>query len=138
MIHKIGIDPDVDKSGFAVSVDGKLTSVTTKSFWEIADYLFDHSKTSVVYIEAGWLHAKSNWHGRPGQSKAVGEKISKAVGANHQVGKLMAEYCERNGIEYHLVKPMGKVDAKTFKNTTKWQDRTNQEERDAAMIIFGR
>ena len=90
-----------------------------------------------VVIEAGWLHKKSNWHGRAGQTKSVGEKIAKSVGRNHQVGILLKEYCEIKGIKHTLVKPKGKVKADYFKKLTGYTKRTNQDQRDAGMLVFG-
>jgi hypothetical protein len=69
--------------------------------------------------------------------------ISKKVGRNHQVGMLIGELCERNGIDYEIMKPLKlvkgkKMDAKTFKLITKYEGRTNPETRDAALLVFGR
>jgi len=133
---KIGIDPDIARSGYAEMVNGALTCITTMSFWHLCDLIKEASRISselVVYIEAGWLHQKSNWHGCHGN---VAQKIAKNVGTNHAVGKLFVQYCQRHEIKYQEVLPKGKVDAKVFRSITGWPGRTNQEERDAAMLIF--
>lgn len=138
----IGIDPDVDKSGFAVwDSDSKtLEVVFCESFFEILENIeFQIISFDVtVIIEAGWLIKKSNWHNKKRQTKAVGEKIAKAVGANHQIGKLFVEYCKINNIKFIEVKPMGKKNAEQFKKITGWAKRTNSEVRDAAMLVYGR
>ena len=138
----IGIDPDVDKSGFAAknSNDKQFAHIWQYSFFDLI-YQIELIKIVhdvVVVVEAGWLIKKSNWHSNPKQSKAVGEKIAKAVGANHQVGKLFVEWCESKNIECIEVKPMGKLNAREFKKITGWEQRTNPEQRDAAMLVFGR
>jgi len=66
----------------------------------------------------------------------VAQKIAKNVGTNHAVGKLFVDFCKHHEIKYEEVLPKGKIDAKTFWALTGWKPRTNQEERDAAMLIF--
>ena len=142
MTMYIGIDPDVDKSGYAVwdSDQKEFNMLIAASFFDvIADIQLTHNAfKTVVCVEASWLIKKSNWHGKEKQSKAVGEKIAKAVGANHQVGKLIVEWCKRNNIKCIEVKPMGKKKADEFKRLTGLTGRTNSEKRDAAMLVFGR
>lgn len=139
----IGIDPDVDKSGFAVwcSKSKALKELKVSRFFELIyeiDSIISEGFEVVVCIEAGWLIKKSNFHSRKGQTKAVGEKIAKAVGANHQVGKLIAEYCDNKKIAFGLIKPQGKKNADEFKKITGYVKRTNSEMRDSAMLVFGR
>ena len=97
-----------------------------------------HTKGSnpFVFIEAGWLIKKSNW--RPGQyGPNVRENIAKKVGQNHAVGQLIEMFCLKYKIKYRLVIPKGKVRAPDFRLRTGWKKRTNQEQRDAAMLIWG-
>jgi len=91
-----------------------------------------------VVVEAGWLNKKSNFHGRANQTKAVGEKIAKAVGANHQIGKLIIEYCNKNKIKVSQVRPkVKKLNSEEFRLFTGYKKRTNPEHRDSAMLVFG-
>lgn len=134
MIH-IGIDPDVDKSGVAIweSQSKKLKLMVPEYFDLLA--ILDQYIAPVVHIEAAWLHSKSNWHGGQG---AAAQRIAKNVGANHMIGKLIEEYCKRNGIEYTLHKPASKkLTAETFEKLTGYKGRTNQEMRDAALLVYG-
>lgn len=139
----IGIDPDTDQSGFAIWENGELELFNLK-FFEILHRLeFMKSCCGIrgdrlkVIIEGGWLNTKSNWHNM-GQGEARVAKVAKNTGANHQVGKLFVEMCEALGVEYEIRKPQsGKLDAKTFKKITKYQGRTNQDARDAGMLVYG-
>ena len=142
----IGIDPDTDKSGIACW-DSELKAfdyIKAMQFWEVIEEFEAWNIPFHVTISAGWLIPKSNFHNKDRiikgkivkQSKSVGEKIALAVGQNHEVGLLIEQYCIINGIPYTLAKPQGKVNAQTFKNITKWQKRTNQDMRDAAMLVF--
>jgi hypothetical protein len=135
----IGIDPDIDKNGVAVwDSDNKTIRLFNMSFWNTIDFLSSYPYAS-VYIEAGWLNKKSNFHFARKQSKAQGERIAKNVGQNHQVGMLILEYCVIKNIKHYTVKPTrAKVSAELFKKITSYGKRTNQEQRDAAMLVYGK
>ncbi|MFY5253559.1 hypothetical protein ACOUMD_17535 [Acinetobacter baumannii] len=133
----IGIDPDLEKSGVAILGDSlELKNLTFPQVIE----LFRNEQDSIkkVVIEAGWHNKKSNFHGRFGQSKSAGEAIARNVGENHATGKLIAEMAQSFGLPIVLVKPTKtKLNAEQFSKITGWQGRTNQEQRDAGMLIWG-
>jgi len=135
----IGIDPDVEKSGFAFT-DGKITTLQNLTFFQLYDTLIDYQKryreSLNVYIECGFLN-KGNWHKTSG-SNSVNAQIGQRTGANHETAKKIVEMCEYLGIESVKVKPTkSKVNADFFKQITKIGLRTNQEQRDAYMLIHG-
>ena len=137
---RIGIDPDVEKSGFAYMVNGKLIALCNLPFFRLCTELETCAQGTsdlfLVTIEAGWLIKKSNWH--PAQGKGIRDKIAKNVGENHAAGKLIARWCYERDIPYELIPPRGKVKSARFKRLTGWDGRTNQDMRDAAMLIWGR
>jgi hypothetical protein len=134
----IGIDPDIDRNGVAIweSENGILV-LRNLTFWQLYDLLNgSRDRIRVVRIEAGWLNTKSNWHGRSGQTKAEGEAIARNVGQNHAVGMLVCQMCVYLEILYEEVQPKShKVNAALFRAMTKYEGRTNQEQRDAAMLL---
>jgi len=137
----IGIDPDVDKSGFAAWDGNQFVELDNMVFWEIIDALANYStlyqRRLRVMIEAGWLNKKSNYH--YAKNKSTGERIAKNVGSNHQVGKLLAEYCDTNNINFELIRPTNKkLDSISFKQLTGYSKQTNPEKRDAGMLVWGR
>lgn len=138
----IGIDPDVDKSGFSI-INGTEYKLQTLPFFDIfkrfKELTLLHGKENItIYIECGFLN-KSNWHKKAAQSANVNAKIGERTGANFEVAKKLCEMCEYLGFKYIQVRPnRSKIDAATFKALTKITKRTNQEERDAFMLIFGR
>ena len=72
-------------------------------------------------------------------STAFNGKISERVGANHETAKKICEMCEDLGIEYTQVKPTrSKLKSEEFAKLTKIKAKTNQEQRDAFMLVFGR
>ena len=143
MVIRVGIDPDVEKSGLAITMNGALVCVEARTFFDLCDMLNSAKNTArdvgallMVTIEAGWLIKKSNWH--PAQGRGIRDRIAKNVGENHAAGKLIARWCDEAGIPYELVPPRGKVKSARFKRLTGWNKRANQDMRDAAMLIWGR
>ncbi|WP_042862523.1 hypothetical protein [Acinetobacter modestus] len=134
----IGIDPDLEKSGVAVKWVDAL-SLNNLTFVELKDLIErDQSIIKKVVVEAGWLNEKANFHNRPNQSKTAGERIAKNVGENHAVGKLIVQLIESMGIPVQQLKPIrSKLTSKDFNRITGWNKSSNQEQRDAAMLIWG-
>lgn len=139
---KIGIDPDVKKSGVAIRGERLCTLVVLlKTYFDLFDlletHIMDYGIEDIhIYIEAGWLNAKSNFHGKAGQSKSVGERIAKNVGANHETGKKIVEMCEYLGLKYTLVRPQSaKMKPEIFEKITGIKTR-NSELIDAAVLIL--
>jgi len=138
----IGVDPDVTKSGVCICSETRGLYLKNLTFFKLFDELTmfkGYSYLSVeVYIEAGWLN-KSNWHKVVNGSSNINAQIGQRTGANHETGKKIVEMCEYLGLKYHLIKPTKtKVDAITFNKITNHKGRTNQEQRDAAMLVVGR
>jgi hypothetical protein len=139
----IGIDPDVDKSGFAVwnKPAQKFESIEALGLAEIMSF-FQVMKISIeiVVIEAGYMN-KGNRHTFKGQTVAAAAKTGENVGRNHQRGMDIVEILEWMKIPYRLQKPITpnkwKDDAAYFKTITGWHGKTNPEKRDAAMLVYG-
>jgi len=117
----------------------------------------------MVYIEAGWLNQNVNHHSSAHKKRAkemglkkgltgkplenyiinytlkVGQRTSSNVGENHATGKIIEQFVQFYAIPYQLIKPTTKkFDADLFKKVTGYTERTNQEQRDALMLIWGR
>lgn len=136
----IGIDPDVIKSGVAFKT-GKEIRLSNMAFFELFDALATLRKCNgagviKVYIECGYLN-KGNWHKTSG-TNSVNAQIGQRTGANHQISKLLLQMCHYLDIDFVEVKPTrSKVDSAFFKQITGLDARTNQEQRDAYMLIHG-
>jgi hypothetical protein len=101
---RIGIDPDIDKSGVAV-LSAELKMLKAMRFFDLIEFLNKHkSVITCVHIEASWLRPH-NWHANKYNGVNVASSIGKDIGANHQVGRLIAEYCKENKIKYFLEMP---------------------------------
>ena len=142
----VGIDPDIEKNGVAVvDTDTHEVTVGKKSFVELFRFL-QHFGTEhgVIVIEASWL-TTHNWHFRPTDSRRKVAALGHAVGRNHQTGILIGEMAKELGYNVRYQTPLKKywqgADGKiTHKEITSFmpikQGRTNQEERDAALIAW--
>ena len=137
----IGIDNDVEKSGVCLYYSKTNFELLNLSFFDLFKklvFLNGQNLDIEVFIEAGWLN-KSNWHKVSNGSAAINANIGLRTGANHEVGRKIVEMCQYLGLKHHLIKPTkSKVNAETFKAITKYQGRTNQEQRDAALLVFGK
>lgn len=151
----VAIDPDTHKSGVATlqvisskcsdEIDLQLSSM---SFIELQRFLED-VRPKEVRIEAGWLNEVASYHSA--KNKKVAARIGSYVGANAQVGKLIAEACQASAIDHKLIRPLKKTWGKDHrskisheelmnllkkKNITCHSTTTNQEERDAALLAI--
>lgn len=136
----IGIDPDVDKSGFA-RIEGnqlKLDNLTFFDLFEELKFYKEREFKPTVYVECGYLN-KSNFHKKVGMSAALNAKIGERTGANFETAKKIVEMCEYLKIPYIKIQPKAsKITNDYFKKITGINTRTNQEQRDAMMLIWGR
>jgi hypothetical protein len=148
-ILKIAIDPDVKKSGVAILNKNSILFAVSFNFFELQEYLkITAEHIELVIIEASWL-ISHNFTASKG-SIAARLKIANHTGANHEVGRKIAEMCAYLGIEYKLVRPLkkmwkgpkGKITHQELMNI--WQvkklgfnkKQTNQEERDAILFLM--
>ena len=136
----IGIDPDVDKSGYA-KIEGSQLKLDNLTFFELFEELKFYKEREIkptIYIECGFLN-KSNWHKKAGKSAAYNAKIGEYTGANFETAKKIVEMCAYLGLPYVQIKPRNsKTTNDFFKSLTGYIGRTNQEQRDAFMLIYGR
>ena len=136
----IGIDPDVDKSGIAF-INGTTLTLENLTFFELFDMLKFYKEKEVkpvVYVECGFLN-KSNWHKNSGKSAAFNAKIGEYTGANFETAKKICEMCDYLNIPHIKIKPtQSKTSSDYFKKLTGAKFKTNQEQRDAYMLIHGR
>ena len=147
----IGIDPDVNKSGVGVvSGDGQEVTVLSLSFPQLLEYLQlerDRSMTDnssvVVVVEASWK-ISTNWHVHQRDSKGAIARKGKDAGRCHEVGRKIVECAQYYGLEVVEQLPLKKVwqgkDGKMTHDEIKAfmpiAGRTNQEERDAALLAW--
>ena len=148
----IAIDPDVDKSGVAVlDMAKKQVKTRSMSFPDLIDFLqgcwdiiINEGKALTVVVEAGWLN-QANWHLTAKDSARIAAAKGNSTGRNHEVARKIAEMSRHYGLKTVEVKPLikcwkgkdGKITHEEIAQfIPKLSARTNQEERDAALLAW--
>lgn len=136
---RIGIDPDLDKSGVAY-VDGNiLVSLGGYTFFDMLA-LIDQNLSAHFVIED--VEFNKPVFARHGTNPAVREKIAQNIGMVKAVARLLIMYLEREGVKFTKVPPLrgtvkqAKTDAKLFNRLTGWTGRSNADNRDAALLAL--
>ena len=145
----VGIDPDVDKSGFAI------IDVKQKSLELVANYSFPElilalrtvvgtaGEDVVVVIEDS--DNSHNWHLPKGCSPSSAAAIGKKVGLCHATQRHIKEMAEIIGLKVEEQAPLkktwcgseGKISAEEIKQFVPgFPDRSNQEQRDATLLAW--
>lgn len=133
--YVIGIDPDVDKSGFAVYLrsNNRLT-LHQYDLFDLFEQILKFTRPTLIRLEAGH-HVKSTWH-------KGGNAMARRVGRNHQVGFEIEKFCTRFKIPFELVKPCGlsQINHEKFCKITGWDIKklTNPEKRVAGLLAFSK
>ena len=127
----IGIDPGVS-TGVAVYRAGQLAHLQTIEPHEIDSYITEVQPARVVF-EDSRLQSKV-WTPVKG---AAALKVARNVGEIDAWCRLIAAVCARLGIAAHGISPKSKGTKLTheqFAVVTGWAGRSNQHERDAALV----
>jgi len=131
----IGIDPGTT-TGFAVydRIREKIVELESGSLIGIYHGFF------LKYTDLGTVKVriedarKRKWYGNRSHAKMQG------AGSIKRDSKIWEEICQYHGVDYEMIHPIKgatKLDAKTFRNITRWEGRTNEHQRDSAMIVYG-
>lgn len=134
MSRILGIDPG-SATGCAIYQDGKLIELWTTQPHLIGNIITAQKPSRVIYEDSrlqtfNWTTAKS---------RAVALTMARHVGEIDAWCKLISSVCQDAGITAHGISPKNKgakLNAETFKAVTGWAGRTNEHERDAAMVAF--
>lgn len=130
----IGIDPGAS-TGMAFFAGGKLVELRTVHPLTIYDVLSASNATRVIFEDSRLTSPV--WS--RGTTAAARIKIARNVGQVDAICGLICEACGRIGIEALGISPKNKgakLDAERFSQVTGWATRSNQHERDAAMVAW--
>lgn len=131
----IGIDPG-KQTGLAFAIDGKITELCTVDFWTAYD------RVRMWAPECVEIHIEDTSDlpviGRPHTNRHAHGKIGRNVGGVCREAELLISGFRRLGYTVipHRNKKSSKMDAKTFNRITGWEGRTNQHQRDAAVLVI--
>ena len=148
--YVVGIDPDCEKSGYAM-IDKRNGTMTLASytFVELIRRLkelrdgFDGIRSWVVVVEAGYLEAKAQHH-YFGENPRIAARVGIQVGRNHETARKLVEVCKALEIPVEERAPLrkiwkgrdGKITAEEFNALTGYTKRTSQDVRDAALLAW--
>lgn len=134
MNQVVGIDPGYN-TGWALYVNGKLQWMETMQPIDIAQRIWTSTADLFVFEDS---RMQSNvWI--PSASKAVANNIARKIGQVDAWCRLIQDTCDRYDIKYINISPKakgGKMSADEFNKLTGWTKRSNQHERDAAMVAW--
>lgn len=139
--HLVGVDPDIDKNGVCLyERSSRMIYLYNLTFFELFDFL-KGLKQKIgcfkVVVEAGWYNG-GNWHVKASDNARIVAKKGNSTGANHEAGRKIVEMCQYLGLDHQLIRPTKhKTDATAFAQLTGFKNRTNQEQRDACMLVYG-
>lgn len=144
----IGVDPDIERNGIAVLTRStgrvNLFALPFAEAIERITAITGRGERTLVLVEAGWLN-QSNWHFNYTDSKAKCAAMGRSVGMNHECGILLCEMLAHHHVPHVAVKPLikrwqgreGKITQEEISAFIPGlPKRTNQEERDAALIAW--
>lgn len=134
MKQVIGIDPGVN-TGTALYTNGKLLLLQTIEPIDIQSFILTCVADLIVFEDSRLQSAV--WI--PSKNKAVANNIARKIGQVDALCSLIQDTCERYDIKYMRVSPKakgGKMNAEDFNGLTGWSTRSNQHERDAAMVAW--
>lgn len=140
MIH-IGIDPDLQKSGVAVLIDGRYISLKSMTFPDVVKMISSQINYDDVLVTIEDVNAHKPTFSRGKQNQSVMNKISQNVGQVKAVGTLIVQLLEHHKCPYELIKPLtgllkqAKDNKELFNRLTGWTGPSNADTRDAAMLI---
>lgn len=134
----IGVDPDSDKHGVAIYVDGNLCDLASLN-------RIDLIKRAISYRDKGCdvmlsiedvMANQSTWRASGAASKKVAAKMGHGIGRLYQALHELIRDLEENGFEYKLHKVSSNwkdaAGKKLFEKVTGWNSRSNEDTRSAA------
>lgn len=143
---QIGIDPDIEKPGLAIIERGQLVSVRSIKIPDLFDLIAQHSARPdvVFFVEDVNADSATYYRHRPGaeNAQAVQNKISQHVGMCKGAAIMICAVINHYKCQLVMIKPKARAfkaaknEAELFAKLTGWTGRTNQDSRDAAMLIF--
>ena len=134
----IGVDPDSDKHGVAIYVDGNLCDLVSLS-------RVDLIKIGLKYRERGFdvifsiedvMANQSTWRSGVAANKRVAAKMGHGIGRLYQAMHELLLDLEANDFDYKLHKVSSSwkdaAGKKVFEQLTGWDARSNEDTRSAA------
>lgn len=139
---------DIKRSACAIIIGIDPGTITGLAIWDNKRKGFQEIRSSGIITVMHYLAKlpekhlvkirmedarKRNWFGNSGR------EVLQGAGSIKRECTIWEEFFLFHDFTYELVAPKNnktKLDAKLFSNMTGWKSRTNEHERDAAMLVF--
>lgn len=140
----IGIDPGL-QTGVALYRSGALDALLTLDPWDITGFIvYQRGAWGInrVIFEDSRLQShifSAHKSGKRVLSHPEQLKVARNVGQIDGWCHVITNVCAERGITCHGISPEGKgakLDAKQFQSVTGWAGKSNQHERDGAMVAW--
>ena len=138
-MFRIGIDPDSDAPGIAKMIDGKLIELSREPFLDVLELI--KSNPSAIYSVENVEILKPTFYRSKCNPKQM-LKIAQNVGMVKMAGRIITKTLDANNCTYELIIPLkgyikkAKKDAKFFNEITGWTKKSNEDARDAALLLY--
>lgn len=140
----IGIDPDLVKSGVAVTDQGRIVTLDAMRFFSLIKFIDEHKHQACFHLEHV-EHDKAVYYRKGVDKIGARLKVAQNVGQVKAVGRLIKEYLADSGADFKLIPPLrgaekkrAKECGKYFNRLTGWGGVSNEDKRDAALLaLFG-
>lgn len=138
MMVVIGVDPDSDKHGVAIYVNGKLFDLDSINRVHLIELALKYRERGydVLFSIEDVMANQSTWRARGAVSKPVAAKMGHGIGRLYQAMHELLLDLETNDFDYRLHKVSSSwKDAsgrKMFEKMTGWNRRSNEDTRSAA------
>ncbi|WP_020209024.1 hypothetical protein [Gilvimarinus chinensis] len=139
----IGVDPDSERHGYAVYLDGKLKVCTTATTVEI---IVEHlpvwlEQGDVIFSIENVMANQFVYRRNKKQTKAAESKVAMSIGRCQNAQMELMRWLDHYGVPYVLYKPQrgnwADADNKPlFEKLTGWTGRSNADGRSAAFFGF--
>jgi hypothetical protein len=130
----VGLDPGAF-TGVAVFDGGKLWKMETIGPHQIADYLTKARPRRVIFEDSRLISHLFTTN----KNTRVALNMARKVGQVDGYCNIIVSVCADLGIPAHGISPKdkgAKMDAARFGDVTGWEGKSNQHERDAAMVAW--
>ncbi|SEF28478.1 hypothetical protein ABL840_26820 [Variovorax sp. NFACC27] len=135
-VHILGIDPGAS-TGLAAFDGGVITFLKTIEPHSIEHNLRHYMPARVVFEDSRL--ERRVWNARSKKDYGAALATARSLGQVDAWCSLITAVCADLGIPAHGISPTAKgakLDAAAFELVTRWATRSNQHERDAAMVAW--
>jgi predicted RNase H-like nuclease (RuvC/YqgF family) len=131
----LGVDPGTT-TGMACFTDGKLTGLGDCTSVDLLRFLCETEIDHVILEDS---RLQSHIWNAGGKDRPQAMRVARNVGSIDRICAQVEEICVSRDISLLMISPRakgGKTPAEEFKAVTGWTGRTNEHQRDAAMIAW--